>query len=102
PTASTTYTVTVTSNATGCIGTSSVAVTTPPAVAIANFSPVSGSPGSLVTLNGTGFSTIAAIQINGVACTFAMINDQQIQVTVPNVAAQSGNICLLNKPNCSY
>ncbi len=102
PSTPTTYTVTVTSSTTGCIGTRSVAVAVPPAVAIANFSPVSGSPGSMVTINGTGFNSILSVKINGVLSNFTLINDNQIQVTVPNVAAQSGIICLGNKGNCNY
>ncbi len=102
PTSPTTYTVTVTSSATGCIGTRSVVVTTPPAVAIANFSPISGPPGSIVTINGTGFSSIVLAKVNGVASNFTMINDNQILVTVPSVSAQSGIICLGTAAKCSY
>jgi subtilisin-like proprotein convertase family protein len=102
PTGTTTYTVTVTSNLTGCVGTSSIVVTTPPLVAITSFTPSSGLPGSTVTINGTGFIGIASVRINGVSCSYVVINNNQIQAIVPNVTGQSGLICVRTPEKCNY
>jgi subtilisin-like proprotein convertase family protein len=102
PTVPTTYTVTVTSNLTGCVGTKSIIVTTPPQVLISNFSPSNGPPGSVITVNGTGFNTISVVKINSETCSFTIVNDNQMLVTVPPAGVQSGTICLRTPAKCAY
>jgi hypothetical protein len=51
---------------------------------IASFSPTSGSIGTVVTINGTGFSGTTSVRFaNGKAATFTVVSDSQITVTVP-------------------
>ena len=102
PTGPTTYTVTITSNVSGCSNTKSVVVAVPPLIAVSNFSPSNGLPGSVVTINGTGFSSVVLVKINGVQASFTVINNNQIQAIVPNVTAQSGTIAVGTATKCSY
>ncbi len=60
---------------------------------VAQVSPSSGSPGSTVTIYGTGFDTISdtAISFNGLAATPISVSPTQIVVTVPS-GATSGSV----------
>jgi YD repeat-containing protein len=57
---------------------------------LASFSPLSGVPGTQVTLNGSGFSTTAAsnaVTFNGTAASVVSSTANQVVVTVPAAAA---------------
>ncbi|MBS0661073.1 MAG: S8 family serine peptidase [Verrucomicrobia bacterium] len=59
---------------------------------ISGFSPGSGSPGTPVTITGSGFTGATAVSFGGVAATgFTVDGDSQITTTVPT-GAQSGTI----------
>ena len=102
PTSSATYSVLVTSSATSCTGTNSAAVTVPPLVALNNFSPSSGGPGTTVTINGSNMNSVSGVKIAGNTCSFTVINSNQILATVPNTTTQTGTICLTNSGGCMY
>ncbi|HYH09727.1 MAG TPA: IPT/TIG domain-containing protein [Thermoanaerobaculia bacterium] len=54
---------------------------------LSSFSPSSGSPGTVVTINGINFLGATAVTFNGtVATTFTVISNEQITATVPNGA----------------
>jgi hypothetical protein len=62
---------------------------------ISSFTPTSGGPGSTVTIIGTGFLGVSAVDFyNGVGTTYTINSDTQITTTVP-VTAQAGPITLV-------
>jgi len=60
-----------------------------------NFSPSTGAPGTLVTINGTGFSETTGVQFNGVSASFTIVSPTQITATVPAQAIE-GLITVFN------
>jgi hypothetical protein len=62
-----------------------------PAPTISGFAPTSGSPGTSVTISGTGFSGATAVSFNGAAASYSVSSDTQITATVPS-GATSGPI----------
>ena len=102
PTASATYSVTATSNATGCSGTNSTAVNVFPQIAINAFAPLTGGTGTVVTINGLNFSNVTNVTVGGIpVSSFTVINANQIQVVVPNVGNLTGPFCMTNSTGCS-
>ncbi len=76
----------------GSASTPSFICTCPPA--ITSFSPASGTPGSTVTISGTGFDPIAAnnqVKFNGVVASVAASTSTNLTVTVP-ASATTGPI----------
>jgi hypothetical protein len=62
-----------------------------------------GPPGTLVTINGSGFMNVNSLTIAGVSVNnFTVINSGQIQAVIPNVSNRSGIICVANANNCSF
>lgn len=62
----------------------------PPALSVSGFSPSSAPVGSLVTVTGTGFTGATKVEFSGVSADFTIVNDSEIDVTVPQV--QSGRV----------
>jgi hypothetical protein len=60
---------------------------------ITGFSPDSGSPGTVVTINGTNFTGVSSVKFNGTAATFTFLNSGQVTAVVPN-GATTGKIML--------
>jgi hypothetical protein len=59
---------------------------------ITSFTPTSGLPGTLVTINGSNFTGTTSVKFNGVnAASFSVISDNRIQTTVP-ASATTGPI----------
>jgi hypothetical protein len=58
---------------------------------VSGFSPSSGSPGTSVTISGTGFTGASSVTFNGTAATFTVNSDSQVTATVPS-SATSGAI----------
>jgi hypothetical protein len=83
PSATTTYTVTVT-DANICSGTKSSTVTVVNPPVLASLSSVCGSTGTVVTINGTNFTGTSQVRLNGTVCpTFTVMSSTQINVTMP-------------------
>ena len=82
-----TYTCTTVSNPV------SLTFQAPPVVS--SFSPSSGNSGTLVTVNGTGFSTATSVQLNGAAVSFTLLSSSQLTFTVPSTAT-SGVVSVVN------
>ncbi|MCC7104391.1 MAG: IPT/TIG domain-containing protein, partial [Chloroflexi bacterium] len=53
---------------------------------ITSFSPSSGSPGTLVTLDGSGFGGTTIVEFNGLGAVFTIVSASQLQATVPDGA----------------
>ncbi|HET6386077.1 MAG TPA: IPT/TIG domain-containing protein, partial [Armatimonadota bacterium] len=66
-----------------------------PAPMITSFTPTSGLPGTVVSLTGTGFSTVTSAAVNGVNASFQIHTDSSMNVTVPN-SATTGPISVTN------
>ena len=56
------------------------------APAISGFSPSSGSPGTSVTISGSGLTGASSVSFNGASAAFTVTTDTQISATVPNGA----------------
>src|SRR6059036_4161079 len=56
------------------------------APSVSGFSPASGSPGTSVTVTGTGFTGASAVTFNGSASSYTVNSDTQITATVPSAA----------------
>jgi hypothetical protein len=69
----------------GCSGT------VPAAPTVSGFAPTSGSPGTSVTVNGSGFTGATAVKFNGTTASFTAGTDSQLTATVPS-GATSGPI----------
>ena len=63
----------------------------PPPPSVSSFTPMSGPPGSSVTISGSGFTGATVVRFNGLSATFSIVSDTQITATVPS-AASSGPI----------
>lgn len=62
---------------------------------VSSFSPSSGPAGSLVTVNGAGFSTATAVLLNGNGVPFTVLGATQLTFTVP-AGSSSGVISVVN------
>ena len=102
PTASGTYYVAATSNATGCSGSNSTAVNVYPQLAVTGFSPLSGGAGTVVTINGLNLSNTSSVLVGGIPVTsFTIINSNQLQVVIPKAGNLYGSFCVTNSNGCS-
>jgi hypothetical protein len=70
----------------------STVVTAP---AVSSFTPTSGSPGTSVTVSGSGFTGTSSVTFNGTAASFTVGSDSQLTATVPS-GATSGPIAVTN------
>jgi hypothetical protein len=70
-------------------------VTDPPVPSITGFLPVSGGVGTVVTIDGSGFTGAGAVTLNGTnVAGFTVVTDAQITATVPE-GASSGQISVV-------
>ncbi|HLO68743.1 MAG TPA: IPT/TIG domain-containing protein [Holophaga sp.] len=65
------------------------------APAISGINPASGGVGTVVTVNGTGFTGATAVLVGEASATFTVVSDTQITVTVPQ-AGTTGFISVAN------
>ncbi len=87
-------------NSFGCTNSATQNITVNVTPIITGFSPASGAAGTLVLINGLGFTNTSTVQFNGVAATMVNYNSStQISAVVP-LTASSGNITVLNS-TCS-
>ena len=66
------------------------------ATTVTSFTPISGPPGTLVTITGGGFTAgtgVSSVTFNGVATTYNVADDQHLTATVP-VGATTGKIAV--------
>ena len=63
--------------------------------AIANFTPTSGPPSTVVTINGSGFTGASAVKFNTTNASFTVNSDVKITATVPTTAT-TGKISVTN------
>jgi hypothetical protein len=68
-------------------------------VSISSISPVSGPVGTLVTINGSGFTTASLVRFGALNTVFTVVSDNVIQATVP-ANATSGNIVIEDAGGC--
>jgi hypothetical protein len=85
PEPSETFTVALSAptNAVITTGTGTGTIQNDDAPSVASFSPASGSAGTVVTINGTGFTGTTAVTFNGVSASFTVASDTQLTATVP-------------------
>ena len=72
-----------------------VALSFQQAPSVTSLSPSGGTPGTLVTVNGSGFSSASAVLLNGSPVSFTLISPSQLTFTVP-LGASSGNVTVTN------
>ncbi len=89
-----TYSVLAT-NPNGCTASLSVVINQPNDLVISNFTPASGNIGTVVTITGTGFNGVDVVNFNGTSASFSIVNDGEINATVP-AGASTGTIELIN------
>ncbi len=68
----------------------------PPIPNITSFSPVCGTTGTVVTIDGTGFSGAKSVKFGGTPATFTIVNDLQILATVKSGASGSVTVTSLS------
>jgi hypothetical protein len=73
----------------------SFSITSPVAPALTQVAPAAASPGSTITLTGTGLTTVNQVTFNGVAAGFTMVNDGTLTAVVP-FRAGSGLVAVTN------
>jgi large repetitive protein len=76
-------------------GTSSTTFTIIGAPTISSISPVTGTIGSSVVINGTSFNSVTSVKFNGTAATYTKNSDTKITATVP-AGATTGKISVTN------
>jgi hypothetical protein len=77
-------------------GTGSSSTQFTPTLSITSFSPSSGPAGTVVTINGVGFTSTSTVKFNGVAAaSVTHVSSTQLQATVPASAA-TGTISVTN------
>ena len=90
-----------------CVFAVSLAGSSLPAMAgvptITSFSPASGAPGTVITVNGSGFTGLNSAWLVGTApeLPILVVSDTQAQITVPP-GAISGRVGLLAPPNAAW
>lgn len=63
---------------------------------IRSFSPTSGPPGTLITVNGADFTGTTSVTLNGLSLGFGVASDTQLSARVPWTGATSGPITVTN------
>jgi hypothetical protein len=61
----------------------SITISVQPIPVINSFLPVSGSAGTIVTINGSNFTGATAVSFNGLSASFTIINNNEISATAP-------------------
>jgi hypothetical protein len=97
-----THTITYTfGTGSGCLRSDSKIVTVISGPKINSFSPASGPVGTLVSIVGTGFSSVSSVRFNSTnASSFNLVSSAQVTATVPS-GATTGLITVVNSNGCS-
>lgn len=77
----------------GGTGVSAAVFTVVDVAAVTTFSPIKGTPGTVVTITGSNFTGATSVQFGGAAASFTVNDDTQITATVP-VGAVTGPITI--------
>ncbi|MEO6571906.1 MAG: DNRLRE domain-containing protein, partial [Ilumatobacteraceae bacterium] len=93
PSGATDGVIKVTNQVASTSSSSSFVVTNPPPVD--SFQPTGGIVGTVVTIRGSGFSTVSDVSFGGLSATFAMVSDFELTANVPT-GASSGPITVTN------
>ncbi|TDR24678.1 choice-of-anchor D domain-containing protein [Flavobacterium cheniae] len=75
-------------------------ITCTPTTSVSSISPLSGPVATLVTINGTGFTTATSVSFGALPATFTVVSNTLIQATVP-ANATSGNIVIQDAGGCN-
>jgi hypothetical protein len=75
-------------------------ITCTPTTSVSSISPLSGPVGTLVTINGSGFTTATSVSFGALSATFTVVSNTLIQATVP-ANATSGNIVIQDAGGCN-
>lgn len=70
-----------------------------PTTSISSITPTSGPIGTVVTINGSGFTTAASVSFSGVSASFTIVSNTVIEAIVPTITA-SGNIVIQDAGGC--
>jgi hypothetical protein len=76
-------------------GTATSSQSFTPTLSITGFSPTSGPPGTVVDIQGIGFTPGSTVQFNGAAASVSYISSGEVKATVPS-SATTGRITLTN------
>jgi hypothetical protein len=76
-----------------------VSVLCSPTTSVTSMSPTSGPVGTVVTINGSGFSTATNVSFGAYASSFTIVSSSIIEATVP-VGAASGDILIEDAGGC--
>lgn len=74
-------------------------ITCTPSTTLSSITPASGPVGTVVTLNGSGFTTATSVSFSGVSASFTIVSNTVIEAIVPAITA-SGNIVIQDAGGC--
>ncbi|MEP7263644.1 MAG: reprolysin-like metallopeptidase [Bacteroidota bacterium] len=78
------WSITFPAYSSGCSSPSNaIPVTINPLPVVSGFTPSSGTVGSIVNINGSGFTGTSSVQFNGISAAYSVVSDILIQATVP-------------------
>lgn len=69
-------------------------------IATGGTSPTTGSPGTVVTINGAGFTGATAVRFNGLSASFTIVSPYQITAVVPTFAT-TGTLTVVTASNAT-
>ena len=72
-----------------------------PSPTVSSFSPLSAPIGTEITLNGSGFLTIATVEISGIGSLFTIISDTELTVVVPDGTTNTSSITVTTSGGCT-
>ncbi|MDK2771667.1 MAG: choice-of-anchor D domain-containing protein [Flavobacterium sp.] len=70
-----------------------------PTTSVSSITPTSGPVGTVVTINGSGFTTATSVSFSGVSASFTIVSNTVIEAIVPAITA-SGNIVIQDAGGC--
>ncbi|MQP24441.1 choice-of-anchor D domain-containing protein [Flavobacterium sp. LMO8] len=71
-----------------------------PSTSISSITPTSGPPGTVITINGTGFSSATSVLFDSLLASFTVVSNTLMEVIVPNNAS-IGSIFIQDTGGCS-
>ncbi|MCD8518516.1 MAG: hypothetical protein LRY32_02200, partial [Flavobacterium sp.] len=77
-----------------------VSTTCTPTTSVSSISPLSGPVGTVVAINGSGFTTATSVTFSGVSASFTIVSNILIEAIVPS-GTSSGNIVIQDAGGCN-